>query len=95
MEAGRRPFDVIEHFRQAAKAVSLPAGVELFRSGDPGDVMYVVMEGYANILVGSKIVEIAGPGFRVTANAARSMEESVPPAGAPSPRPMRAMSRSM
>ena len=61
MEA-RRPFDVIEHFRQAAKVVSLPAGVELFRSGDPGEVMYVVMEGYANILVGSTIVEIAGPG---------------------------------
>jgi CRP/FNR family cyclic AMP-dependent transcriptional regulator len=62
MEIRLRPFDVIEHFRQAAKVVNLPAGVELFRSGDPGEVMYVVMEGYANILVGSTIVEIAAPG---------------------------------
>ncbi len=62
METRLRPFDVIEHFRQAAKVVNLPAGVELFRSGDPGEVMYVVMEGYANILVGSTIVEIAAPG---------------------------------
>lgn len=62
MQTVRRSFDVIEHFRQAAKVLNLPAGVELFRAGDAGDVMYVVTAGYANILVGTTIVEIAAPG---------------------------------
>ena len=42
--------------------LSLPLGIEIFKAGDPGEVMYVVMEGHANILVGKTIVEIAGPG---------------------------------
>jgi CRP-like cAMP-binding protein len=62
MQTAQRPFDVIRHFEQAAKVVNLPSGVEVFRTGDPGDVMYVVMAGYANILVGKTIVEIAAPG---------------------------------
>jgi len=62
MQSARRPFDVIEHFRRAAKVLDLPGGVELFKAGDPGDVMYVVMAGYANVLVGTTIVEIAAPG---------------------------------
>jgi CRP/FNR family cyclic AMP-dependent transcriptional regulator len=62
MQVLRRKFDVIEHFRQAAKVLALPAGVEIFKAGDPGDVMYVVMAGYANVFVGTTIVEIAAPG---------------------------------
>ena len=65
METAHRPFDVIEHFQRAAKVMNLPKGTELFKAGDPGDVMYVVMAGYANILVGSTIVEIAAPGSLV------------------------------
>ena len=62
MQTVPQPFDVIEHFQRATKVLKLPAGVELFKAGDPGDVMYVVMAGYASILVGSTIVEIAAPG---------------------------------
>ena len=62
MQTVRRTFDVIKHFEQAAKVINLPAGVEVFRTGDPGEVMYVVTAGYANVLVGKTIVEIAAPG---------------------------------
>lgn len=62
MQTVRRAFDVIEHFGQAARVLNLPSGVEVFRAGDPGDVMYVVTAGHANILVGKTIVEIAAPG---------------------------------
>lgn len=62
MQTAQRPFDVIEHFGRAAKVLNLPSNVEVFRAGEPGDVMYVVTAGYANVLVGTTIVEIAAPG---------------------------------
>jgi CRP-like cAMP-binding protein len=37
-------------------------GQYIFKAGDRGDVMYVVLEGEVEILVGSTTVEIAGPG---------------------------------
>ena len=38
------------------------AGQVIFREGDPAGRMYVVAEGEIKILVGSQVVEIAGPG---------------------------------
>jgi len=37
-------------------------GQFVFKAGDRGDTMYVVMEGEVKVLVGSTTVEIAGPG---------------------------------
>ena len=55
-------MNVLEHFRNASKVLTLPAGSELFRLGENGDVMYVLLEGSADILVGSTVVEVAEPG---------------------------------
>jgi CRP-like cAMP-binding protein len=41
---------------------SFSAGQQIFREGQPGDVMYIVVEGNVDILVGDKIVETVGPG---------------------------------
>ena len=38
------------------------AGQVIFREGDPAGRMYVVAEGEVKILVGSQVMEIAGPG---------------------------------
>ena len=38
------------------------AGQVIFREGDPVGKMYVVAEGEVTIMVGSRVVEIAGPG---------------------------------
>jgi CRP-like cAMP-binding protein len=43
-------------------AVSFAPGQYVFKTGDRGDTMYVVIEGEVEILVGSTTVEIAGPG---------------------------------
>lgn len=55
-------MDLLEHFRYARKVQVIPAGAVLFREGDEADVMYVLMEGAANVLVVDTLVEIAGPG---------------------------------
>jgi len=55
-------MDLATHFRNARNAVSVSAGRLIFRSGDPGSVMYVLLEGSAAVLVGDEVVELAGPG---------------------------------
>lgn len=40
----------------------VPAGATLFKAGDPGVYMYVLLKGEARIMVEDVIVEIAGPG---------------------------------
>jgi CRP/FNR family cyclic AMP-dependent transcriptional regulator len=41
---------------------SFKAGDVIFHEGDPGTVMYVISGGQVDILVGSQVVETAGPG---------------------------------
>ncbi|MBZ5514695.1 MAG: cyclic nucleotide-binding domain-containing protein [Acidobacteriia bacterium] len=42
--------------------MSFTPGQCVFKAGDRGDAMYIVIEGELKILVGSATVEIAGPG---------------------------------
>lgn len=49
-------------FAEGTEVLRLPAGQALFRAGDPGDVMYVLITGSANVLVGDEVIERAGPG---------------------------------
>lgn len=58
----RDTLDVVEHFRDARVIKALPAGTTLFRAGDQPDFLYILVEGQANILVGSTIVEVAARG---------------------------------
>lgn len=55
-------MNVIEHFRNARAVRTLPAGTELFRAGEKGDVMYLLLDGSASVMVGSNVVEIAEAG---------------------------------
>jgi CRP-like cAMP-binding protein len=48
--------------RSVFDAFRLSPGEVLFREGDEGDRMYVVLEGSADILVGDTVVETAGEG---------------------------------
>jgi CRP-like cAMP-binding protein len=47
------------------ETTSFPAGQFVFKSGEPGQTMYIVMEGEVEILDGSIILEVAGPGSMV------------------------------
>jgi CRP/FNR family transcriptional regulator, cyclic AMP receptor protein len=46
----------------AQNIITVQAGESVFRAGDKGGVMFVLLEGKADVLVGGAIVEKAGPG---------------------------------
>jgi CRP/FNR family cyclic AMP-dependent transcriptional regulator len=54
-----------ELFRQDSGILNIARGNFLFREGESGDKMYVLLEGNAEILVGDLVVEAAGPGALV------------------------------
>jgi CRP-like cAMP-binding protein len=55
-------LDLIAHFRGARSLVDIQAGVPLFNEGDPGNVMYILMEGSMAVVVAGQVIEVAGPG---------------------------------
>ena len=55
-------MNLIYHFINARKTVAAAPGETIFREGEPGSVMYVLLEGSARIVVGEHVVEVAGPG---------------------------------
>ena len=58
-----RPLNFLQYFRDARNILSVPAGRELFHEGDVADVMYLLVEGIVDILVGNTKVEMATPGI--------------------------------
>jgi CRP-like cAMP-binding protein len=54
--------DLLAHFRNARNAIDLQEGIVLFSVGEPGTNMFVIIEGAVSIIVGGRVVEIAGPG---------------------------------
>lgn len=52
----------ISLFRNATDAKTFTAGQVIFKEGQPGDVMYVVIDGTIDILVHDKVINIIGPG---------------------------------
>ena len=51
-----------ELFRQESNTVQLAPGDFLFREGEKGDKMYVLLEGEIDIFLGDFVLETAGPG---------------------------------
>jgi CRP/FNR family cyclic AMP-dependent transcriptional regulator len=55
-------MDLIELFRHDTGLQTIAAGQPVFLAGDAGRVMFVLIEGQADVLVGDEVVESAGPG---------------------------------
>ena len=55
-------MDVLEVFRDSHNARDVPAGETLFRRGDAGDIMYVVLEGRIDVTIDDEFVESLEPG---------------------------------
>ena len=55
-------MDVVAHFKGARNVSSIPTGLVLFREGEPGKEMYILMQGTVEISVGGDVVEVATPG---------------------------------
>lgn len=51
-----------ELFHHETELQALPAGQVLFKQGEPGGLMYVLMSGTAEITVHNRVVETAGAG---------------------------------
>jgi len=52
----------LELFRNETEGTSFPAGQTIFSAGDPGDAMYVVLEGEVELRINESVVETLGPG---------------------------------
>ncbi|MEO8103805.1 MAG: hypothetical protein ABI790_14880, partial [Betaproteobacteria bacterium] len=57
----------------------LPVGHTLFNEGDPGDAMYVLVSGTADVLLRGKVVESATSGAISSAAPSRSLRSSASP----------------
>ena len=55
-------MNLAELFRFETGLTAIPAGQSLFRSGESGDLMYVLMQGSAIVVIGEVTVERAEPG---------------------------------
>lgn len=49
-------------FRDAPEVIAFPAAGLIFRSGDPGRNMFMVIEGEVEMIVGEKVVDTVGSG---------------------------------
>jgi len=52
----------IDLFRNEENTQSFAPGQKIFSEGDPGDTMYVVIDGQVDLLVKGKLVDHLGPG---------------------------------
>ncbi|MGE0825737.1 MAG: cyclic nucleotide-binding domain-containing protein [Candidatus Binatia bacterium] len=52
----------LDLFRHAKDFELFAQGQTIFQEGDPGEVMYVVIEGEVDILVGDQVLASLGPG---------------------------------
>ncbi|SRR5258706_15569730 len=55
-------MDLVSHFQGARNLVFIQTGVPLFNEGEPGNTMYVLMEGSVSIVVAGHVIENARPG---------------------------------
>jgi CRP-like cAMP-binding protein len=52
----------IQMFKHARHKVDVRPGETIFAEGDPGDAMFVVIEGTVAIVLGEDVIETVGPG---------------------------------
>jgi CRP/FNR family cyclic AMP-dependent transcriptional regulator len=50
--------DLIQHFQNARNPICIPAGHVIFHEGERGTVMYLLMDGMADLTVGGVMVEL-------------------------------------
>ncbi len=52
----------IDFLRREGEGQTFAAGQTIFSAGDPGDIMYVVSSGEAEVVINGRNVETVGPG---------------------------------
>ena len=55
-------MDLLDVFKDSEDLVTFSAGEVILREGEPGDHMYVVMEGDLSILISGTVIATASPG---------------------------------
>src|SRR5262245_3945375 len=57
-----RRMTTIDLFQHAQDSVIFVAGQVIFQEGEPGEVMYAVLEGEGEIVVQGQVIDTTGPG---------------------------------
>lgn len=55
-------MELLHLFRHTDEVEAYPAGQVIFKAGDPGALMYVVLEGEVEVSLNNKTVEVVPPG---------------------------------
>lgn len=55
-------MDTQHRFNKTEETQTFAAGQAIFREGQPGDVLYIVVEGAVDILINEQMLEQLGPG---------------------------------
>jgi CRP/FNR family transcriptional regulator, cyclic AMP receptor protein len=55
-------MDLLQLFRHSEDGIAIAAGQMIFKEGDPGDLMYVVLAGEIQITLNDKIIETLSAG---------------------------------
>lgn len=55
-------MDLLELFKHSTDKKEMSPGELLFSEGEPGDYMYVILEGEIEIVALQRVFEVAGPG---------------------------------
>lgn len=55
-------MDLLQLFRHSEDRITIAAGQTIFKEGDPGDLMYVVLAGEIQITLNHKIIETLSAG---------------------------------
>lgn len=56
-----RELDFRVFAREACPVIAVPAGETVFRQGDPGTTMYVVLSGHVEMVNADRVIERLGP----------------------------------
>jgi CRP-like cAMP-binding protein len=52
----------IHLFRNARDIIEIPPGTALFEEGDPGEVMFAVINGEVDLAIEGRVIDTVGPG---------------------------------
>lgn len=55
-------MDLLHLFRHTEDVETFPGGQTIFRAGDPGNLMYVVLKGEVEVSLNNKVIETLAPG---------------------------------
>ena len=61
MNGNGKDIDMRQFAKSAGATINFGTGSTVFNQGDPGQCMYIVQSGSIEMMIGDRVVEVAGP----------------------------------